>query len=1216
MNQKKRNSLSPQTPNFKKEPIAIIGMSCRFPGGASNPERFWEKLCQGFDAIVDIPIDRWDKRKFFDVDREKPGKTYMHQGGFLEESIYKFDPLFFGISPKEAEALDPQQRLLLEVSWEAFENAGYQAEQLSGSKTGVFIGGFTLDNKILRFNSNNRDLISPFSAPTSAMTLLANRLSYFYNLIGPSFTIDTACSGSLVSVHQACMSIRNNESQMALVGGVNVMLVPEYPIAMSKGQFLSPHCRCKAFDEDAQGYVRGEGCGVVILKSYSQAIEDKDSILALILDSGINHDGRTDGIALPNPVAQQALIEEVYDRAGIDASGIDYIEAHGTGTQAGDFAELTALSCLLSKGRQPENKCLVGSVKTNIGHLEAAAGIASLIKTTLCLKNGRIPPNLHFKNPNPKINYDKICLKVPTSIEPIDSIKKPVLAGINSFGFGGANAHVLLQSVPQNEQPSSQLEKKSCPMFIPLSAKSEPALVNFSRLVAENLVNEQAGKIVSLEDLQYTLCKRRSHHNFRLGMVINSKEELVQNLKEYAADSYFEGLIKNRAETDLKSGLVFVYTGMGPQWWRMGRELMDQEPVFKNTVIECDAIFKEISGWSIQEALQSDEESSRMSETQVAQPANFVIQIALTRLLEKWGINPAAIVGHSVGEISAACISGALSLKDSLQVVYHRSRLQQTTAGQGTMLAVQLPVLEIEKIIEPFEEISLAAINSPNFVTLAGIETSLKTVSDQLNERGVFNRFLRVEVAYHSYQMDPLEKEFKGSLTSLAPGSPKYPLFSTVTGEKVTESPLDNEYWWKNMRQPVRFAKAISTMIDSDCSRFIEIGPHPVLASAIKECLSESEQKGAVFSTLDRGKPERESILTTIGELHCYGFAIDWDCHLNPNAGFFQLPNYPWDRERYWLDSERSREERIGLLDNHPFLNINSRLPYPAWEVELSEAFFPYLPDHKIQGKIIFPGAAYVESGLALQAQLNKKERCLLKDIRFHRFLQLSDTQSQKLHLSFNPELNVFSVHSSYMADEKDWKLHASGEIIDIDPIQRAPLELDKLLEKFSTEMSAPDLYSKLDQRGLTYGPYFQGIKRLWQLEDEILLEYAGNMKKSDSEPYLLHPAILDSCFQGVAPLAMNTENPFVPVGIKHLRFYKSPGDSCFCHLTLVERSEKKFSANLVLFDKDGSILVEIEKATFPHCPEHNTPYAFLGGHPKALVCIECQKERTENNDA
>lgn len=1126
---------------YEKEPIAIIGIGCRFPGRASTPRALWELLCTGKDAIGEVPSDRWDMRRFYDADPDKPGKTYAKEGGFLSEKIDQFDPLFFGISPREAESMDPQQRLLLEVTWEALEDAGIIAEALAGTNTGVFIGGFCLDNNLLKLGSLNRQLIDSHTGTSSTMTILSNRISYTFDLKGPSVTMDTACSFSLVATHYACQSIWNDESELAFAGGVNVMLRPENPIVMSKGRFLSTHSCCMAFDERAEGYARGEGAGIIMLKPLSHALRDKDPVYALIRMSGVNQDGQTSGISLPNATSQENLIKDVYRRADILPSEIQYVEAHGTGTQAGDIAEMKALQAVLSEGRSSDNKCLVGSVKTNIGHLEAVAGIAGLIKAALTLKHKAVPPNLHFEKPNPKIPFGEICLRVPTQLESWPSSNGTAYAAVNSFGYGGTNAHVLLQE-PSSEEKSKHNSDNGLnkPLLVPLSARSENALKDLAGKCAFYLSAHATES--SIADIAYTASQRRSHHSQRLSILTDSWEELHEKLLSFSMGDLSEGVSTGRALHGDDQKLVFVFSGMGPQWWAMGRELMEREPVFSNAIDECDSVFQKYAGWSIKENLSADEQSSRIGETQIAQPLNFTIQVALTALWESWGIKPHAVIGHSVGEVSATFISGALTLEDAIKVSYHRSRLQQSLTGGGSMLAVGLSENEISEVIDSYEQVSIAAINSPTAITLTGMTDELKRIAFSLEEKNIFNRFLKVDVAYHSYQMEAIKDELRDCLGEIKFCENHLPLYSTVEGAYIAASEWDSDYWWKNVRYPVKFAPALNAMIKDGYRNFLEIGAHPVLGTFIKECILENDSQSNVIPSLHRNTPELFQMLDSLGHLYTLGFSVDWQKILPETGRFISLPTYPWQRERYWKESNKSKEDRLGQ-PGHIFLNIDLGSPEPIWEVEINEHFFPYLKHHRVENKVVFPGAAYVEAGLAIHEKLFDKQSAILEDIEFNSMLVAEEKKIQKLCFNHHPQTKTYSVHSRLNEDGADWKLHATGKILSGQSEDEKPaISLKKIQSLCREEMSNEDFYDMLEKRGLSYGDYFRRVKQIWKGSDDFLIKTESHQDLSENnDNYLLHPTILDASFQTML-IMIGGKSPFVPVSIERLKFYQTPG--------------------------------------------------------------------------
>ncbi|VFM97882.1 MAG: Acyl transferase domain-containing protein [Candidatus Kentron sp. G] len=1172
-----------ESANDIREPIAIVGMGCRFPGGASSPDRFWDLLVRGIDAIVDVPGDRWDERKYYSPNPNRPGKMHARQAGFLQERIDEFDPLFFGISPREAEWLDPQQRLLLEVTYEALEDAGLSMETLRGSGTGVFIGGFALDNKVQKLSPIGRNDIDAQTPTSATMAMLANRISYIFDWQGPSITLDTACSSSLVAAHYACESLWNDTCALVVTGGSNVMFRPEYPIAMSKGGYLSTHSRCKAFDADALGYVRGEGAGAIVLKRLSRARADGDRIYALIRGAGVNQDGRTAGISLPNPKAQEALIRRVYRQANIEAGDVRLVEAHGTGTKAGDPAEIAALNAVLSEGRNAGEKVFVSSVKTNIGHLEAAAGVAGLIKTALCLQHNRAVPSLHFHRPNPEIDFEQTVLKVPTQVEalPDDGAS---YASINSFGYGGTNAHLVLQrhaepkKAPETPETIRLPDRPLSERFIVLSAQSENALQTLAGRYADFLSHSQA----NLSDIAYSINCRRGHHTHRLSLAVASKEELAQKLRAYAGNRFLgPGMADGKCLGDIHPKLVLVYTGMGPQWWAMGRELLSSSRLFRETAEECDAIFRRLAGWSILAAMEADEAASRMSETQVAQSANFVIQTGLTALWRAWGITPDAVVGHSVGEVGAVHAAGALSLEDAILVSYHRSRLQQTRAGLGTMLAVGLGEEEALALIDGFDDISIGAINSPSTVTLSGNRETLRAVAEVLEEQGTFHRFLQVELPYHSPIMDPLEEELKACLAPLSPRKEEVPIYSTALGTRLPGGQWDAGYWWRNVRQPVRFASAARQLMEDGFETFVQIGPHPVLTEAIRECAGDAGREVTSLPSLVRGQPEGEKLHESLGRLFAMGYSPDWRAISAPGK-YIELPGYPWQRERYWQENERAREDRLGG-EGHPFLTANLRAPNPAWEVEINELYFPYLHDHRIQGATVWPGAAYVEAAFALHERLTGEAPCTLEGIEFHRMLVVDPDKIQRLRISWHEKSRTLTVHCAEDEDRPDWQLHASGTMLSRSTGARTTsIALESIRDQCRTVMTADCLYDRFAARGLDYGPHFRTIEAIHVGENRVLAKlwsHAGSA--DDTASYLLHPTLLDGAFQSMLAAVDDAEDTvMVPVSLERATLYRAAGHEIWSYVRITRKDAHSLKGDLSLLDVDGNILAEIQGLT------------------------------------
>jgi acyl transferase domain-containing protein/Zn-dependent alcohol dehydrogenase/NADP-dependent 3-hydroxy acid dehydrogenase YdfG/acyl carrier protein len=1158
----------------KNKAIAIVGIGCRYPGEASSPEKFWELLANKKDAIVDIPSDRWDQRKFYDSDDSKSGKNRVHQGGFLKNNLKEFDPLFFGISPVEAETLDPQTRILLEVAYEALEDTGMTMDSLKGSKTGVFVGGFTIDNYLTWGLNENLHLINSHTNLNITLTMLANRLSYFFDLKGPSLTIDTACSSSLVATHYACQSIWNGESEMALVGGVNVMMSPQPFVVMSKGQFLAKHGRCKTFDSDAGGYVRGEGGGVVVLKSYEQALKDGDRIYALISGTGVNQDGQTNGITVPNRDSQVALMRQIYSECGVDVNDINYVEAHGTGTPVGDPLEFGAINEVMSENRNPADKLLVGSVKSNIGHLEAGAGVAGLIKAALCLHKNMVPANLHFNTPNPALNYENSILRVPTSLEKLP-VSKESYASVNSFGYGGTNAHVLLKqfdSNVKNENKERALLKKKNNILFPITAKSETSLkqrtASYRKHIQEN--KDDFAEILS------NVTHRRSFHSNRLAVFANSQEDLIEKLEAFEEGILVKGVSSGTAPVE-KPKIAYVYTGMGPQWWKMGRELMGNEPVFLEAVEECDRCFIPIAGWSILEELKKPEEVSKIKETNVAQTANFIIQVGLTKMLEHYGIKPDAVVGHSVGEVTSLYVSGALSLEDALLVSYHRSRLQQTTSGSGSMLAVGLSEEELISTLVGYKDVSIAAMNSDKAITLSGGQESLDELANKFKSMDVFHRMLDVDVPYHSPMMNPIKAELLESLRSIKGKETSIDLYSTVLAEKISGTIIDNNYWWRNVREPVRFAKAFNALVEDDHKVFIEIGPHPVLKNSMIEC-AQYNKEFHFLQTLNRKEPEQLNFYENLSGLFTLGHSIRWDRWVNKHNQIM-LPTYNWNKKNYWLESKRSLESKFGREGN-VFLNELVDAPQPTYKVELNNYFFPFLKDHIVQDRVVFPGAGYVAAAIALhQNELRGKGSFGLENIKFHQMLALDDSEVQNLYMTLNPASNQFDIQSKIVGEDTPWFQRATGKCI-VGNFSNEPskVNLHSIDSTLNRIVSSDYIYEKLGSAKLEYGPYFRGIDGVKANKRELIAQIKGceDIQKS-IEDYFIHPGLLDSCFQTLVAFESKGKGPMVPVSIGKIQCYFSPGDQFMCHTQLKSTSFNSITTDITICDADGNVAMKIE---------------------------------------
>jgi Polyketide synthase modules and related proteins len=1162
-------------PSRSAEPIAIIGIGCRLPGGADSPEALWELLSAGRDAVVDVPADRWELRRFFDGDSDLAGKTHARQGGFLREKIDAFDAAFFGFSPREAESLDPQQRLLLETAWEALERAGQDVGRLRGSATGVFVGGFCMDNQLLRLLPANRHLIDAFSATGFSLTLLSNRLSHFFDFRGPSMSLDTACSSSLAAVHLACTSLWRGESSLALAGGVNVMLRPEYAIAMSKGGFLSPQARCMTFDERAAGYARGEGAAVLVLKPWSAAVADGDLVYALIRATGVNQDGRTPGITQPNATSQQALMRRVCAEAGVAPGELAYVEAHGTGTQIGDFVEATALDAVLREGRRAETPCWVGSVKTNLGHLEAAAGVTGLIKAALVLRHRQVPPNLHFQRPNPKLDFAQMCLRVPTRLEPLpEPANGRLLAAVNSFGYGGTNAHVVIEAAPLAGADEARTDESfGRPGLFPWSTRSAAALRQLAGGIAQRMRAPGAGV---LEDWIHTAARRRTHLEERAVALVSDGESLRTSLERFTAGERVPEIVTSEAQPETR-GCVFVFTGMGPQWWGMGRELRATEPVFREAFDRVAAEFGRLAGWDLGAAMGEDEATSRIGEAAVAQPANFALQVALATLWRHWGILPDAIIGHSAGEVAAAYVAGALTLEEATRVCYQRSRLQQRLSGKGAMLAVGLPAAEVEPWVKGEAGACIAAVNAPSGVTLAGERAALERIAARL-PAGVFQRFLKVDVPYHSPLMEEIVPELMESLNGLRAAAPTVPFYSTVTGCAVAsdERLFDADYWRRNVVEPVRFAEACRALIADGFTRFLEIGPHPALADSVQQNLAAVGVRGTTLASLERKTSECERMRRTLAQLYVIGHEIDWRA-LAPAAGrFVAFPPYPWQRQRHWLESAASRSDRVGN-GRHPFVDQPVAAPRPTWEIEVNAAYFPYLNDHRIGEAVVFPGAGYLEAALVVHREQYGSVACVVEQLSFERMLVHDAKRPAVLRVEFDPEARALSLYSRPAPESERWTRHAKGFLRHV--IDPSPVPGIALPSPGAGEVKAPlELYRALERRGLRYGPWFRTLRGLRRVGDEAFLQLRGHPQIAGLRQDIAHPTLVDGALQGLVAL-LETEDggtTFVPAGIARVVCHDTVPREGWARLRLTTVTPTRAVAEAVICDHRGAVKLEL----------------------------------------
>ena len=1164
---------------YGENPIAIIGIGCRFPGGANGPRQFWNMLANGLDAVAEAPATRPGFRDLYDSDPHVPGRLYSRWGGFLE-NVELFDANFFGVSPREASRIDPQHRLLLELMWEACEDAGLPPSRLAGSRTGVFIGISTHDYGDMQMYPQNREEIDLYSNSGTATSIAANRISYMYDLRGPSMAVDTACSSALTAVHLSCQSLRSGECDIAVAGGVQMVLTPELSIGFCKASMLSRDGRCKAFDNDANGYVRGEGAGLVLLKPLSAAISNGDPIYAVIRGTAINEDGRTQGMTLPSRAAQQAMLEAALAKAQLSADDIQYVEAHGPGTAVGDPIEAAAIGSVMSQGVAARGRCAIGSVKTNIGHLEAASGIAGLIKVALALKHRQIPPSLHFHTPNRAIDFDTLGLRVVTELEPWPDSSKPAIAGVNSFGFGGANAHAILQEAPKpiaSDVPDSIGEERS--LLLVASARSAEGRTAISELYSRYLTDKNSA---SAPDTCFTAAERRAHHEYRLAIVAPTKDEFAENLSAFASGDTRLNISSGRTAPTGPAKLGFIFSGMGPQWWAMGQQLCAQEPVFRASFERCDEALRKCADWSLTEEFAKDETVSRVASPELAQVTNFAIQVALADLWASYGIVPNAVMGHSGGAMAAAYIAGVYSVEDAIRLCYHRSRLQGRPSNSGKMLAVGAPFEEIRQFLQSTERaISLAAVNGPSAITLAGDPEVLEKLSVTLQEQRIFTRMLPVNIAYHSPAMDKIKDEFLASVADLRGRKAGIPLMSDTTGTWVDGTELDADYWWNAIRKPVLFAPGMQEMITAGVHNYVEISPHPVLSPSILECLKQQGVSGLVVSSIRRKEDERESMLRSLGALYCSGYSPNWSS-VQPAGHLVPLPGYPWQRERHWFESAGKSSAPAYRVErkagDHPLLGGRMRAPHPAWESAIGNDGTSYLRDHVVQNSAVFPAAAYLELAFAARGMVGSQAGVALRKVEFFRPLVLNG--STALQFVVHADGRHFEVFST-QENSDAWVSHARGVLGNWKASENRPIDLATLQAQISHPVEASEFYKRMADRGLVYGPVFRGIQSLWNAGRRALGRVRLPELNSSSE-YQVHPALLDAAFQLLVSAA-DTDSAlaadrrlFLPIEIREARLHSRPGNECWALATMTDLASSDVTGDVVLFGDDGKIFVEI----------------------------------------
>jgi acyl transferase domain-containing protein len=1164
------------------QPLAIIGLGCRFPGGVTDANSYWQLLIRGGSGITEVPANRWNWKNYYHPNSEVPGRMVTKWGGFLDHHN-EFDGQFFGLSPREINQMDIQQRWLMETSWEALENAGMTRSELKGGRVGVFVGISSHDQ--LDVQRGDISLIDIHSGTGNALSIAANRISFFFDFKGPSLAVDTACSSALVAVQLACQSIWSGDSELALACGVNAVINPNLSLGFSRASMLSPTGTCYAFDHRANGYVRGEGVGVIVIKPLEQAIADGDRIHAVIRAAVVNQDGHSSSLTIPNMVSQEAMLREAYQNAGIDTRHVSYVEAHGTGTPVGDPIEALAIGHVLGRDRPADDPCLIGSVKTNIGHLESASGMAGLIKACLILQHQIIPPHLNFEKANPHIKIEEIGLEVPTQARALPQFNgHPTIVGVNSFGFGGTNAHIVLEQAPIHAHESEKPRKAIRPYVLPISASDESALL----AQAESYLGFLRATDLPLAQITTVAGRRRDHLHQRLVMIGHDANALRSALLDHLNHQRDLPTAITGTPAAKPSAPVFVFTGQGPQWWGMGQQLMEREPVFRQTLEQIDALLRPISGWSLIEEMTKDEEGSRINDTDVAQPAIFALQVALAELWASWGIRPSKVIGHSVGEAAAAYVAGIYSLADAVTVIYHRSRLQHQTGGQGAMFAVGVSFAEAEaRINSHVNVIQVAAANSPSMVTLSGEVAAVEALAVQFETEGKFVRRLPINYAFHSYQMDSIRSELLTALVDIQPMSGSIPLISTVTAQVIDGETMDAEYWWHNVRQPVRFADAINGLIQEGETTYLEIGPHPSLQHALHECMASQGAQGKVFHSLRRNTDESMELLGNLAGWHIYGIPVNWSAVNQADGGFVDLPAYPWQRQTYWHDSKtRSKLDLEPYA--HPLLGKRIASPHATWQLTLDPRVLGWLSDHKLWDNIVFPATGYAEMALAVARILFPQEPYVVESLEMKKALFVSTNQLPTMQTVFNESDKSVCIYSS-IGESEDWQLLAQGTLSKLPGMPQRSIDIAALQESLPFLSDREVFYNVAHSMGYQWEDDFQGIKNVWGAHGRVLAEIeASDSVSAQLSDYCLHPALSDACAQTFSAagefikwMEHGQSIPFLPANFGRIRLFAELPSHFWVETRLTSETDQAVTGDFYIFDENGAQVAEVTDYRF-----------------------------------
>ncbi len=1130
-----------QSEQQHKEDIAIVGMSCRFPGAEAGIESYRSLLTEGRDAITEMPKDRWQVDDYYDADPDKAGKMYVREGGFVKQ-LDQFDAGFFDISPREAMAMDPQQRLWLEACWEALEHGNIVPADLFASQTGVFVGASSFDFAAILAKSLPIDQIDAYLGTGASLNILAGRLSYLLGLTGPGMAVDTACSSSLVAVHNACQSLRLGECDLAITGGVNVILAPETYVAFSRAAMLSPEARCKTFAETADGFIRSEGCGAIILKRLSDAQKQGDKIWAVIKGSAVNQDGASGGLTVPSGPSQQAVIKAALKTAKVKPEQINYIEAHGTGTPLGDPIEMRALAACYGLQRNSEQTVYVASVKTNLGHLEAAAGIAGLIKTALSLNYAEIYPHLHFSSPSQHIDWQSWPVKIPVKFQPWAASTTPRAAAVSAFGLSGTNAHIIMQQAPELEKQGVNCQQNSTVPLLVLSAKTQTALQNLATNYAQQVFSQTDANIV---DICFSANQYRSRFKHRLVLTEQSVTDFKVQLEHFAKQgTILKGAYNATAK--LNPTVAFLFTGQGSQWAGMSAKMYGYYPVFTQKIDICDQLLSQHSDIKLKKLLleSSTEAVELIKKTEYAQPVLFAFEYAWAQQWLAWGVKPACMMGHSLGEYVAACLAGVFSLEQGLKLIVERARLMQLAPGSGSMASVFASVDKVRELLKAFPLLSIAVFNSADNQVVSGEANELKNFLNACSAQAVEYSVLHTSHGFHSKCMEPVSAPFSKALSAVDLKTAVTSIVSNLTGQRETKCFNQADYWLQHLRQPVQFQQGIQAL--AQCvDLVIEIGPKPVLTSLAKQ----SQLKAVTIATC-RGDNGIASIKQSIAEVVAEGLELDWQ-QLG-NGQRLSLPTYPWQRKRYW--PEWLNTQPVSIADNKPqagqWLSSSAFAENTeVFELKLNAASWPWLTQHQVYKHKVAPLAVFI--AMIYEALFKRFDHLnfTVYELEIERALLIPEQGSVYLQLILQQTDKGYSFQIlSQIELESNWYSHVSGHISQETLSQLADFQHP---EKSACRLiEGQQFYQLFVEHGLEYGANFQGIDQLWQQDHKAWAEL--NKRPDAIKNISLNPLILDMAMQMLAAvLPVNANTLSLPSRIRKIQcFAKQLAD---CHYLSAE---------------------------------------------------------------